>query len=119
MVTDNKHISPVSHPPYTALNRLSYSYPFPPVLFLILLLLVLLAILDGLGCQGAHGISKGLIDGIHTWKVLQDTLRKSRLLMSWQCPHRAQSLIRQNQLTLIPVHPWTYLSSPRRRRVIM
>ena len=81
MVTDSTS-NPISHPALLGpLNRLSPL--FPPVSLLVLLLLVLLAllaILGGLGGQGAHGISDGLIVGIHTWKVLQDTLKELGVL---------------------------------------
>ena len=44
----------------------------------LFLLLVLFAILlaSRLGGQGAHGVADGLVVGVHTWKILQDTLKK-------------------------------------------
>ena len=68
---------------------------FPPVFVLVFILLVLPAIFVGLGGQGVHDISNGLIFGIQTWKVLQDpkefrspTSFLNPLLLVWlSCVH--------------------------------
>ena len=70
MVTNNRS-NPVSFPTTCSpLSRLSYSFPSS---LLVFILLVLPAIFVGLGGQGVRGILNGLILGIQTWKVLQDS----------------------------------------------
>ena len=42
--------------------------------FLLVLLAILLA--SCLGGQGAHGVANGLVVWVHTWEILQDTLKE-------------------------------------------